>query len=123
MALLTEEQKIQYKEFKETDEYKSYMEQIVELKAPLTEEILEPIVWEWYCRERMGIVFDELEPFKKIKSNEPTFEVFESQEEYYKANPHIKEQVDAMDEVERQKVEFKLNGDIDIGDIDNIISQ
>lgn len=102
---LTAEQEIfvseKYAEFKKTDEYHEYVKLIL-IKLPMFEEnIIEPMVFDWFVNDRLGIKYDDkYEAPKPAKQEDvPIPVVYQNEEEFYKANPYIKEQ---QEEFQRQ---------------------
>lgn len=86
---LTDEQKNQWKIYQNTNEYKDFLAEMMILKYPLDENILKPYLFTWWCKEYLNITFDDVEQ-PQANSYNPITIVYDNEEEFLLANPHIK---------------------------------
>lgn len=90
MTELTEEQKNGWKIYQNTDEYKDYLAEMIKQKYPLDENILKPYLFNWWCQEYLGITFDEVVEREPANPYIPKTLVYDNEQEFLSANPHIK---------------------------------
>lgn len=112
MFELTDSQKQEWQEYKKSEEYREYMDQMIKDKEPLTEDILISYLFAWFCEEKLGLVDDDT-PIPKQEEKEfiPIAIVYDNEEEFLSANPHIQKFVDNgySEEVENNNLPMIIN--------------